>query len=126
MKDKTIPSILIDETKTMERQRRLAEQEGHRRLAKVHAREHHEETQNAAPEAALQNDILQNPWLDSQRFDGIDPNLNPEPPLNTDARREYDNERREQEMEKQLKLELALSNTNTPRYTTAPRPRGPS
>ena len=114
-------SILVDETRTMDRQRRIAEQDGHRRLAKVHAREHNEEQQQQqqpAPEGEMQNNILQNPWLDSQRFDGVDPNLNPEPPLNTAARREYDNERREQEMEKQLRL------GNMPKFSTAPKPQG--
>lgn len=114
-------SMLVDETTVMDRQRRMAEQDGHRRLAKVHAREHNAEQQQdqPAPEGELQNNILQNPWLDSQRFDGIDPNLNPEPPLNTEARREYDNERREQEMEKQLRL------GNMPKFSTAPKPQGP-
>lgn len=114
-------SYLVNETWTMDRQRRLSEQAGHRRLARVHARTHAEPTTQAgpAPEGELQNDILQNPWLNSQRFDGVDPNLNPEPPLNTEARREFDNERREQEMEKQLRL------GNMPKFSTAPKPHGP-
>ncbi|MDP3560899.1 MAG: hypothetical protein Q8R83_01820 [Legionellaceae bacterium] len=112
-------SMLVDETSTMERQRRLNEQDGHRRLARVNAREHsNEQTQQIAPEGELQNNILQNPWLNSQRFDGVDPNLNPEPPLNTEARREFDNERREQEMEKQLRL------GNMPKFSTTPKPQG--
>lgn len=111
-------SYLVDETTAMERKRRQAEQDGHRQLAKVHARAHQEqtETEQPAPEGELQNTIAQHPWLDQQRFDGIDPNLNPEPPLNTDARREFDNERREQEMEKQLRL------GNMPKFSTAPKP----
>ncbi len=112
-------SYLAAETTEMDRQRRLAEQDGHRRLARVHAREHHEQQQSVAPEGELQNNIMQNPWLDSQRFDGIDPNLNPEPPLNSEARREFDNERREQEMEKQLRL------GNMPKFNPAPKPHGP-
>lgn len=112
-------SYLVDETQTMERERRLQEQQGHRSFAKVHAREHHEAQQQVAPEGELQNNILQNPWLDSQRFDGVDPNLNPEPPLNTEARREYDNQRREQEMEKQLRL------GNMPKFSSTPKPQGP-
>lgn len=117
---KRYASFLVDETRTMERQRRLSEQQGHRRLAKVNAREHHEkQQQQAALEGELQNNIMQNPWLDSQRFDGVDPNLNPEPPLNTEARREFDNERREQEMEKQLRL------GNMPKMSNAPKPQGP-
>ena len=112
-------SFLAEETRSMDRERRLKEQQGHRQRAKVHAREHREEQQQqSAPEGELQNNILQNPWLDSQRFDGVDPNLNPEPPLNTEARREFDNERREQEQEKQLRL------GNLPRMSKAPKPPG--
>lgn len=113
-------SILIAETKAMERNRRLMEQQGERKLASVKAREHsNEEQQQQSPEGELQNNILQHPALDSQRFDGVDPNLNPEPPLNTEARREYDNEKREQEKEKQLRL------GNMPKFRTDPTPRGP-
>ncbi|CAM2859038.1 Smr/MutS family protein [Legionella worsleiensis] len=112
-------SFLVAETKAMERKRRLAEQQGERQLAPVIAREHSDVEHQASPEGELQNTILQHPVLDSQRFDGIDPNLNPEPPLNSEARREFDNERREQEKEKQLRL------GNMPKFTTAPTPRGP-
>ena len=113
-------SFLVAETKAMERKRRLAEQQGERQLGPVKAREHsEEEVNNPGPEGELQNSILQHPDLDTQRFDGIDPNLNPEPPLNSEARREFDNEKREQEQEKQLRL------GNMPKFTTAPTPRGP-
>lgn len=112
-------SYLVDETTSMERKRRKIEQQGHRQLAKVHAREHPEETPKGAPEGELQNGIKQNPWLNSQRFDGVDSNLNPEPPLNTEARREFDNERREQDKEKQLRL------GNMPQFSNAPKPKGP-
>lgn len=116
-------SFLVEETKAMERKRRLAEQQGERRLASVKARDHSaDETHHQAPEGEMQNNLLQHPDLDSQRFDGIDPNLNPEPPLNSDARREFDNEKREQEREKQNRLEHSLTNTNTPRYSSTPRP----
>ncbi|RUR18997.1 DNA mismatch repair protein MutS [Legionella sp. km535] len=112
-------SFLVAETKAMERKRRLAEQQGERQIAPVKAREHSDVEPQPGPEGELQNSILQHPVLDSQRFDGIDPNLNPEPPLNTEARREFDNEKREQEQEKQLRL------GNMPKFTTAPTPRGP-
>lgn len=113
-------SYLVDDTPGMDRVRRLAEQDGHRRLAKVHAREHHElsQQQEPAPEGELQNSILQNPWLDSQRFDGVDTNLNPAPALNSEAKREFDSERQQQEMEKQLRL------GNAPRFSMAPKPQG--
>ena len=114
-------TYLAEDTVTLDRQRRIQEQEGHRHFARVNAREHSTEQapqQNMGHEGGVQNNILQNPWLNSQRFDGIDPNLNPEPPLNTEARREFDNERREQEMEKQLRL------GNVPRVSPAPKPQG--
>lgn len=119
-KDSSGVSLLAEETKSMERKRRLVEQQGERNLGPVKAREHSEEDRKSEGlEGELQNTILQHPELNSQRFDGIDPNLNPEPPLNTDARREYDNEQREQEKEKQLRL------GNMPSFRTAPTPRGP-
>jgi hypothetical protein len=118
IRDRGKSSILIAETKAMERSRRLMEQQGERRLASVKARDHsNEEHMEQSPEGELQNNILQHPELASQRFDGIDPNLNPEPPLNTEARREYDNEKREQEKEKQLRL------GNMPQFRTDPTPR---
>ena len=103
----------------MERQRRLAEQQGERQIAPLKAREHSNQEAQPAPEGELQNNMLQHPMLTSQRFDGIDSPLNPEPPLNTEARREFDNERRNQEQEKQLRL------GNMPKFDTAPKPRGP-
>jgi len=112
-------TYLTDESSKMDRQRRQIEQDGHRHHARVNAREHPEKENRVAPEGELQNSIMQNPWLDSQRFDGVDPGLNPEPALNTEARREFDNERREQEMEKQLRL------GNMPKMGSAPKPQGP-
>lgn len=113
-------SFLVSETKSMERSRRLAEQQGHRQLGPVKAREHSDnEAMQSSPEGEFQNNILQHPELDNQRYDGTDPHLNPEPPLNTEARREFDNERRDQEQEKQLRL------GNMPKFSSAPTPRGP-
>jgi hypothetical protein len=108
-------SYLIDDSHSMERARRRIEQDGHRMLTKVHAREHRDDI-TSTPEGELQHSILQHPLLSMQRFDGIDPHLNPEPSINNDARREFDNERREQEMEKQLRL------GNMPKFSTAPKP----
>jgi hypothetical protein len=114
-------SLLVAESKSMDRKRRLAEQEGHRHLGlPVKAREHSEtETQNNGPEGELQNDMLQHPNLDSPRFDGIDPSLNPLPPLNTAA-----DEVNKQAKEKQ-KEELNLRLGNMPKFSTAPTPRRP-
>ncbi|KTD80531.1 putative Smr domain protein [Legionella waltersii] len=116
---KPVTSFLVEETKAMERRRREMEQQGEKQFASVKAREHHENEVTVAPEWEPQNSILQHPDLDNQRYDGVDPNLNPEPPLNTEARREFDNEKREQDKEKQLRL------GNMPKFTTAPTPRGP-
>lgn len=66
--------------------------------------------------------IAGNPLLNTQRFDGIDPNVNPAPPLNSEARREFDNSRREQEREKQLRLGLAPGNAK--RFDPKFRPSG--
>jgi hypothetical protein len=108
-------SILLDETVSMERQRRLAEQREHRKLTKVHAREHNDDQPSLSPEEALENGLLPHPYHNSQRNDGTDPRLNAEPPLCSTARKEYDNERREQEMEKQLRL------GNMPKLRTDPQ-----
>ncbi len=114
-------TFLVDETPSMERKRRRMEQDGERKFARVYAREHPEEviSNNNTPEEAAENGLLQHPELDNQRYDGIDPNLNPEPPLNTTARTEYDNEKRNQEQEKQLRL------GNMPKMGNTPVPRGP-
>lgn len=114
----TMSSYLVDDTDSMDRARRLMEQEVLRQQAKVHARAHNENEPQNTPEGDLQNSIKQHPSarLNSQRYDGIDPNLNPEPPLNTDARREYDNAEREQ---LQKKLDLGL----TPKHSSTPTPR---
>jgi len=104
---KTPPSRYAAETKTMENARRDKEQAGHRKFGvKVHALERiNDETPSVEAGLEIQSSLEVNPLLaDSQRFDGIDPTVNPEPALNTDARREFDNEKRDQEMEKQLRL----------------------
>jgi hypothetical protein len=115
-------SLLKDETNLMWRQQRELEQAVLRQLASVHAREHTvDDSHQSAPEGERQNSIPVHPVIEKkgQMFDGIDPNVNPAPELNTDARREYDNERRNQEQEKQLRL------GNMPSFTTAPKPHGP-
>lgn len=119
-----VGSMLPDETRQMERRRRLIEQQGHRHLARVNARSHDADFRddNALSNdmgEKMQNSIEQNPWLDTQRLDGIDiQNMNPDN-LSPEARREYDNERRNQEQEKQHRLGLALG------YSKAPKPQGP-
>jgi len=109
------PSTYIKETRAMANDRRDKEQSGHRGLGiSVHARERVNDeplSMEQSLEAQSSSTLMSNPLLDSQRFDGIDPNVNPAPALNTDARTEYDNLKREQEMEKQLRLGLMPSNS---------------
>lgn len=107
-------SYLAEETKAMERRRRLEEQDGHRQLARVNAKNHDED--RPSQEGDLQNSIQQHPFLDNQRLDGADPSVSPAPPLNTEARREYDKQL-------QLQNELKLKNIHNP--NTAPKPQGP-
>lgn len=98
-------SMLVEETVAMENARRLMEQQGHSRYAKVNQRERSDNENTNELTEGVQQEAKSHPLLaQSQRLDGIDSNLNPEPALNTDARREYDNQRREQEMEKQHRL----------------------
>lgn len=111
-------SYLSEETDEMELARRALEQEGHRRFSRVHARERNLVDQDAGLEAGAQQAMAQNPWLNSQRFDGVDSPLSPDPAVNPEAKREFDNAQREQEKEKQLRL------GNMPKFSSAPRPKG--
>lgn len=120
------PSTFKQETRVMENNRRDLEQTGHRRLGiSVRARERVNDeplSLEQGIEAEAASSLMQNPLLDNQRFDGIDPNVNPVPAMNTEARVEYDNIKREQELQKQLRL--GLSPDNAKRFTAKPTPRG--
>ena len=120
------PSTFKEETRVMENARRDLEQSGHRRLGiSVHARERINDeplSLEQGIEAEAASSLLQNPLLDNQRFDGVDPNVNPVPAMNTAARTEYDNIQREQELQKQLRL--GLSPDNAKRFNAKPTPRG--
>ena len=107
-------SLLSDETQSMEDNRRTIEQEGERRYAKVVARERGE--YQAGDEPGMQNSIKAHPLLQSQQYDGIDPDLNPSPTGNPTALAEFNNERQRQEMEKQLRL------GNQPKFSNTPKP----
>lgn len=101
------PSLFVEETKKKQNNQRDLEQTGHRRRGmKVQSRERvYDDAPSAEVGLEAQSSIKGHPALmENPRFDGIDPNVNPEPALNTDARREYDNIKREQELEKQLRL----------------------
>lgn len=114
-------SILTPATKGMENQRREALQEQFAKLyhIKVHSRDR-EERPSSGPEEAMENDIPNHPFFEQQqRFDGIDPNVNPLPALNTEADRELKNALNEQKLQHQMKLGLL------PKPGTAPKPSGP-
>lgn len=109
------PSVFKHETRSMENARRDLEQSGHRRHLgiPVHAVERSNDeplTFEQSMDAEASSSLMQNPLLDTQRFDGYDPNVNPSAIDNPDARREFDNERRRQEQEKQLRLGLSPNN----------------
>lgn len=116
-KRKRSGSILPDETESMDRKRRLVEQDGHRQhlLAVVHAREHPEGEQQSTGELH-QNSPLDHPLLvEKQHLDGLPPKLSSLPPEDPEARRDFDNARNE----KQLRM------SHAPKFSTAPRPGGP-
>ncbi len=110
-------TLLVPETSTMEDRRRLQEQAGHRRWQvrmNVRDRPTDRTSMDPEPEAAPENGIAQHPLLNTQRFDGIDPDLNPLPPLNTLARSEMENELRLQHQKK-------LERLNQPGSRPAPK-----
>ena len=111
-------SYLVQETRKMELQRRDIEKDWERKLARVNERDHPEDEPKSL-EGDLQNDIKNHPWLDSQRFDGVDPNVSPVPPLNSEARREYDNALR---LQNQLRNEKRMENTPQPASAPTPKP----
>lgn len=100
------------------------EQEGERRLARVHAKERPEEAPPASPEGELQNDILQHPVLDSPRYDGSHESLAVAPSLSSEAGTKFMNDKRDQDREKQNRLENNLGLGNSPKYSRTPRPPG--
>lgn len=125
-------SILVDETKNMERMRRLKEQQGLRALiqARVLAKEHPLEEPMSEIGDEYDAGMLQHPLLDGQQFDGIDNNP-PDPSLSPAAKEKYKEAQRKQKHDKELKLSLnpqyqnRLTNnpTFTPRFN--PKPGGP-
>ena len=118
MKEDGRASFLVEETQKMNRNQRIIEQAGHQRFARVHMLDHPEEEQQQSvgqsQEMDADNGIAQHPYLTTQRFDGISPNDNPEPPLNSTARTEFDNKRREQELQLQARLGLDLAPRTAP------------
>lgn len=107
-------SGLASKTQAMLREQRRIEQEGARRFAKLHQREH-SISSNVGSEEGQQNTLLENPFLLSQRFDGIDPSLL----IDAQAKMELENALREQEMEKQNRLQnqkgMGMGKSKAPR-----------
>jgi len=95
-------TYLVEETEYMQYERRGLEQQIERQLASVEERKKPQRKESNGP--GEQEKMKQHPLLDSQRFDGIDPSLNPAPFGNQEAMIEFENERREQNLEKQLRL----------------------
>ncbi len=108
-------SYLPEETEHMAYERRGLEQQVERQLAGVEERKKPRRETGNEPGGTEQK-LRQHPLLDSQRFDGIDPGLNPAPFGNQEAEIAFENEQREQNMEKQLRLGLApkMGKSNTP------------
>lgn len=96
-------TYLVEETEFMQYERRGLEQQVERQFATVEERKKPQRQEGNTP-GGTQDKMKQHPLLDSQRFDGIDPSLNPAPFGNQEAMIEFENERREQEKEKQLRL----------------------
>ena len=96
-------TYLVEETEFMQYERRGLEQQVERQLASVEERRKPQRKADG-PGPGQQEKMKQHPLLDSQRFDGIDPSLNPAPFGNQEAMIQFENERREQEMDKQLRL----------------------
>ena len=112
-------SSLKEETEEMENERRALEQSGHRKYAKINARDRtiEKSSSNEAGMEMKQHPLLQN----SQRYDGISPDLNPAPLNNPDARAEFENHIAEQKLQKELrlgnKLDQKHGNKSTPTLT---------
>lgn len=113
-----LPGSLKKETKDMENARREQEQKGHRQFGKVNASDR---SIQDTPGQEHGHGLKEHPLLAAnQRFDGVDTSLNPHPVDNQDARREFDNERREQEKEKQLRLGYDPKQRNEKTLTSTP------
>jgi len=121
----TDTTMLADDTVVRMNKQRLMVQDSLRQQTgmSVIARERDIEEEpkaDFAEEAQHGQGLQEHPFLDKQQYDGIDPSVNPAPPLSdADARREYDNARNEQQLQHQLKLGLQ------PGKSFDPKPSGP-
>ena len=114
-------SSLKEETVRMENSRRELEQSGHRNYARVNAKERIDEPVQG-DEPGQQQTLKEHPLLNSQRFDGIDPSLNPNLMNNPDLLWVYEQEKQKQELEKQLRLGNELQLTKGHKNTPKPSP----
>lgn len=116
-------TFLREETPQEEYQRRLLEQAGHQKFARVHASGKTPEegmSNNNANQEEMTNDIPSHPLLlRMQQFDGLDPGLNPTMP----TRDEYNNYKNEKELQLRLKNELNPNAKPSPGLSRAPTPR---
>jgi len=101
-------SYLVEETDSMMFAQRHDEQDGKALLGKVHRREHQEKLgqTNSLASEATQDQTPSHPDLQSQLYDGMDPNLNIDPTNNPIAKIDLENELREQQLEHQKQLGL--------------------
>lgn len=99
-------------------EQRNKEQAGHRGLGiSVKSEEKNPDKPSISEEQALdiESSLKSNPYLDNQRFDGFDPNTNPIPALNTEARKKYDEIKQEQELQLRQRLGLSLGKNFNPK-----------
>jgi hypothetical protein len=123
-------SILVEETKGMERARRLKEQQGLRELIQARVLAKDRPLDEVIQEIGDEYDagMLQHPLLDGQNLDG---EFSPDPRLNPGAKEKFKEKKRTQQADKELKLSLnpAYQNrlTNNPKFTPrfSPKPGGP-
>lgn len=110
-------SFLVAETAEMEDRRRLREQQGHRARFQARVQEHSQKPELPQGEDPGESP-LSHPDLESQLFDGIDPDVSPLP-LTKKSLIDFENERRDQELQKKLALGLI------PGMSSVPKPSGP-
>lgn len=116
--DTGIGQLTPEESGRLANRRRQLEQAGHRRYARVNARFKPEVSNE--PGMGPKSTLQQHPLLKTQRFAGVDKNMGVDPRYNPDAKREFENETREQEKEKQLRLGNMPSNSK--RFDPRPSP----
>ena len=113
-KTKETETILKIETTEMYNELRSQIQAGERNFARVNERDHTERL--SAAESLEQDALNAHPYLNSQQYDGIDPNVTPVPTDDPELWRRF---QAELDLQKKLRMELNNSPSNTI------KPRGP-